>query len=362
MRERNDVILFIDEVHTILGAGSCYEGEMDLANALKPILARGDTIVIGATTENEYIKYFSRDAALSRRFEKVVVEEPRSEDVYPMIRNKISAYSQFHGIRISKSMVEYAILISNCFAFEKRNPDKTLDLIDRSMVSAIKAGKKQVDKECILCNFNIYTELLEGMGEEARKAVAYHEAGHFVVGFCSGRLIDYHFLALSIMPAEDYLGVTVHEKRKNVLPFENLEYFVDLIAFKLAGRVAENIYRGEYTSGAGADLYDATQVALEVVSKLGMTVDVGSKRNNVFINTPDYPMFTEKTANLINDEVQELISRSYKRAEQIIEENKMFLDMLVKELLTKRIMSEVELNRVWKRYLKKKEKLQSAEK
>ena len=89
LQNNHNVILFIDEVHTILGAGSCFKGEMDLANALKPILARGDTIVIGATTQNEYEEYFQKDAALSRRFEPVEVKEPKAKDVYPMIRNKI---------------------------------------------------------------------------------------------------------------------------------------------------------------------------------------------------------------------------------------------------------------------------------
>ena len=74
-------ILFIDEIHTILGAGACKDGEIDLANSLKPILARGDTQVIGATTFDEYEKYFSKDAALKRRFEKIVVNEPHIDEL-----------------------------------------------------------------------------------------------------------------------------------------------------------------------------------------------------------------------------------------------------------------------------------------
>ena len=123
LEERNNVILFIDEVHTILGAGSCFEGEMDLANALKPILARGDTIVIGATTKAEYEKYFAKDAALARRFEVITVDEPLAKDVYPMIKNKIEILSSFHGVKISREMVKYAILIASCFENNKKNPD-----------------------------------------------------------------------------------------------------------------------------------------------------------------------------------------------------------------------------------------------
>ena len=345
-----------DEVHTILGAGSCFEGEMDLANALKPILARGDTIVIGATTEAEYEAYFAKDAALSRRFEKVVVEEPKVKDVYPMIKNKVQVLSEFHGVKISKPMVEYAIMIANCFAFEKKNPDKTLDLIDRSMVAAYRKGKKSVNKENILANFGIFFDLYDGMGEDARKEVAYHEAGHYIVGKTSDRLVNINWLAISIMPAEDYLGVTCYEYRKDKVPFRNREYYIDLLAFDLGGRVAEKVFREDFTSGAGHDLDDATRQAFDVITKYGMSIKKEEDRNNIFLNTPDYPMFTEKSANQINQEVQELIDIAYKRAEEVIEEHKELLEMIVEALLEKKIMSETELDVVWQKYLKEKEK------
>lgn len=356
LEQRDNIILFIDEVHTILGAGSCFEGEMDLANALKPILARGDTIVIGATTEAEYEAYFAKDAALSRRFEKVVVEEPKVKDVYPMIKNKVQVLSEFHGVKISKPMVEYTIMIANCFAFEKKNPDKTLDLIDRSMVAAYRKGKKSVNKENILANFGIFFDLYDGMGENARKEVAYHEAGHYIVGKTSGRLVNINWLAISIMPAEDYLGVTCYEYRKDKVPFRNREYYIDLLAFDLGGRVAEKVFREDFTSGAGQDLDDATRQAFDVITKYGMSIKKEEDRNNIFLNTPDYPMFTEKSANKINEEVQKLINIAYKRAEEIIEEHKELLEMIVKALLEKKIMSETELDVVWQKYLKEKEK------
>ena len=354
--EKNDnVILFIDEVHTILGAGSCFEGEMDLANAMKPILARGDTIVIGATTNHEYEAYFATDAALSRRFEKVVVEEPVAKDIYPMIKNKVNSLAKYHGVKISKAMVEYTILIANCFAFEKKNPDKTLDLIDRSMVTAYRKGKPQVDKESILANFGIYFELFNGMSEDSRKEVAYHEVGHYIVGKFSGKLVDYNWLAISIMPAEDYLGVTCSEIRHDKIPFTNSEYYVDLIAYYLGGRVGENVFRNDFTSGAGQDLNIATKLAFEVVSKYGMSAKKDEK-NNIFLNTPSYPMLTEKSTNFVNEEVQNLIKIAYERAEDIINENKELLEMIVKKLLEKQIMSEIELDRIWQQYFKKKKK------
>jgi len=356
LENNNDVILFIDEVHTILGAGSCFEGEMDLANALKPILARGDTIVIGATTEQEYEKYFQKDAALSRRFEKVEVKEPMAKDVYPMIRNKIQVLSEFHGVKITKKMVEYAIMIAGCFAFEKKNPDKTLDLIDRAMVAAKRAGKPYVDKISVLKNFGIFFKMFKDMSEDSKKEVAYHEAGHYIVGKASGRLIRYNWLAVSIMPAEDYLGVTVFEYDNEKVPFRNIDYFIDDIAFSLGGRAAENIFRKTFTSGASADLDNATKTAFHVVSKLAMGSGSQLLKNQIFLNCENYPMFSEKSMNIINEEVNKLLDKAYHRAEQLLEENRDILEAIVPALLEKHIMSETELDKIWQDVVSKRNK------
>ena len=350
LEENDDIILFIDEVHTILGAGSCFEGEMDLANALKPILARGDTIVLGATTNDEYEKYFKKDGALSRRFEMVEVKEPLSDKVYPMIRNKLEVLSKFHGVKISRDMVEYAILIAGCFAFEKKNPDKTLNLIDRAMVYAKRAKKKRVDKGCILKTFGIFFEMWDKMSADSRKEVAYHEAGHYIVGKASTRLTRHKWRAVSIMPAEDYLGVTVYEDDDTVVPFTSTDYYIDNIAMYLGGRVAENMFRGEYTSGASADLVYATTRAHYLVSKLGMGND--SIKNKIFLNDCDYPMFSEKSINFINDEVNNIIQKAYDRATKILEENRDLLEAIVTALLEHRIMSESELDKIWKKFRK----------
>ena len=348
LEKNRKIILFIDEVHTILGAGSCAPGEMDLANALKPILARGDTIVIGATTFNEYEQVFKRDAALNRRFEQVEVREPKSEDVYAMIKNKIKVLSDHHGVKINKKMVEYAIMIAGCFAYGKKNPDKTLDLLDRAMVSAKRAKKTIVDKESILSNFDIFFKMISTMSEDAKKATAYHEAGHYIFGKVSDKLIEYNLKAVSIMPAQDYLGVTVLEIDCEKVPFCNLDYFIDVIAYNLAGRVAESFFREPFTSGASEDLDDATKTAFIVVTKYGMTSN-DSFKNRIYLNSEDYPMFSEKSIDTINDEVTKLIQQAFKRATALLEENKDILEAIVKALLKKQIMSEPELDKVWQK-------------
>lgn len=354
LESKDDIILFIDEVHTILGAGSCFEGEMDLANALKPLLARGDTIVIGATTENEYEKYFKKDAALARRFEPVIVNEPSYKKVYPMIKNKIKVLSDYHGVTITKNMVEYAIMIAGCFAFEKKNPDKTLDLLDRAMVVTKRSNMKQVRKKDILKNFDIFFKIWEMMSIDSKNEVTYHELGHYIVGKASGLLIDIDWIAVSIMPAENYLGVTVSEPNREKVPFKNINYFVDYIAFQLGGRVAENLVTKSFTQGACEDLQVATKTAFDVVTKFDLGFN--SSRNHVFLNTDDYPMFSEKVTNAVNDDVKILVDKAFARAEEIINENMDILEALVPVLLKKRIMSETELDKVWKSVIKKRNK------
>ena len=346
LQDNNDVILFIDEVHTILGAGSCFEGEMDLANALKPILARGETIVLGATTQEEYEKYFLRDGALSRRFEKVIVKEPLASDVYPMIQNKIAILSDFHKVTISKDMVKYAVMIASCFAFEKKNPDKTLDLIDRAMVYAKRHNKKKVDKQCIIHTFDIFFEMWKNMSEESRKEVAYHEAGHYIVGKASGRLTSYIWQAVSIMPAEDYLGVTVYEIDDSIVPFRSIEYYIDDLALHLGGRMAEKLFRKVYTSGASVDLENTTKEAHFIVTKLAMVSE--DCPNRIYLNDCSFPTYSEKVADLVNTEIDTLVKKAENRASQILDENKDILEAIVEALLKHSIMSEADLDKVWK--------------
>lgn len=345
LETHQDIILFIDEVHTILGAGSCFEGEMDLANALKPILARGDTIVICATTKNEYEKYFKKDGALSRRFEMIEVKEPLAEKVYPMIKNKILSLSQYHGIKISNQMVDYCILVASCFAFEKKNPDKTLDLIDRAMVSASRAGKKYVTKDCVLENFGIYFEMWDNMSLYSKNETAYHEAGHYIVGKASGRLTNFNWLAVSIMPAQEYLGITVFEEDARKIPLTNSDYYIDRIAFYLGGRIAEEMFSKTFTSGASADLDQATKEAFNLVTKLGMGND--SIKNRVYLNTEKYPMFSEKAVNTINTEINKIIEKAYSRAKSLLNSHHKVLEAIVAALIERKIMTETELDEIW---------------
>src|SRR5690554_6489909 len=125
------IILFIDEIHTLVGAGGG-EGAMDAANILKPALARGELRAIGATTLNEYQKYFEKDKALERRFQKVMVEEPNEEDAISILRGIKEKYEVHHKIRIKDEAIISAVQLSTRYIADRFLPDKAIDLMDEA--------------------------------------------------------------------------------------------------------------------------------------------------------------------------------------------------------------------------------------
>ncbi|WP_018615639.1 ATP-dependent chaperone ClpB [Segetibacter koreensis] len=126
-----DIILFIDEIHTLIGAGGG-EGAMDAANILKPALARGELRAIGATTLNEYQKYFEKDKALERRFQKVMIDEPSVEDAVSILRGLKDRYETHHHVRIKDEAIIAAVELSSRYITDRFLPDKAIDLIDES--------------------------------------------------------------------------------------------------------------------------------------------------------------------------------------------------------------------------------------
>ncbi|MGZ5303787.1 MAG: ATP-dependent chaperone ClpB [Bacteroidia bacterium] len=130
-----DIILFIDEIHTLVGAGAS-EGAMDAANILKPALARGELRSIGATTLNEYQKYFEKDKALERRFQKVMIDEPSIEDAISILRGLKERYETYHKIRIKDEAIIAAVELSSRYITDRHLPDKAIDLIDEAAAKA----------------------------------------------------------------------------------------------------------------------------------------------------------------------------------------------------------------------------------
>ena len=159
-----NVILFIDEIHTIVGAGSTSESSMDAANIIKPALSRGEFQVIGATTLTEYRKYIEKDSALERRFQSVTVGEPSAEDTVLILRGLRPKYEEHHGLKITDEALEAAVKLSKRYICDRYLPDKAIDLIDEA------ASRKRIG------NGTVPTALKELERELARVSEAKRDA------------------------------------------------------------------------------------------------------------------------------------------------------------------------------------------
>ena len=352
LKKHDNVILFIDEIHMIVGAGAVSHGEkQDLSNALKPILAGEDAIVIGATTDEEYAQIFGMEGALRRRFKTINVREPKTTEVYDMLKESIRQLEEFHEVRISKKMVEMIIFYSACFNYNTSNPDRTKDLIDVAMVTARMSGKDRVDRESIMKNFGANFEEFRNMSEEMVRSTAYHEVGHFIVQRFSDKLIDRKAIAISIVPAEGYLGLTVTDATDKTVN-KDKSYFTDLIADLLAGRIAEKLFmKIENNAGAESDLEKATKIAFKMVTKYGMTSRLGE--NQIYLNDKDYQMQTPAVTEIVNREVQKILDESAKRATFLLNKYKGLVEELVNELTKKGMLSGKELNSIIELYEQK---------
>ena len=150
----HNIILFIDEIHTIVGAGGA-EGAIDASNILKPALARNEISLIGATTISEYKKFICEDKALERRFQKVIIDEPNTVETINIITNLVPIYEKFHNVKINKKDIENIVKLSNKYIKDRHEPDASIDILDEvcSRVS-LKESKKDLEYKKIVNEYN----------------------------------------------------------------------------------------------------------------------------------------------------------------------------------------------------------------
>ena len=171
-KKAGDVILFIDEIHTIVGAGAA-EGAIDAANILKPLLARGEIRLIGATTLNEYRKYIEKDAALERRFSPVIINEPSEKDTIKILKGLRDKFEAHHGVEITDEAIEAAVKMSVRYINDRYLPDKAIDLIDEA---ASRAKLKTFTEPDSLKKLQEDIEKVENDKEEAVRIQKFEKA------------------------------------------------------------------------------------------------------------------------------------------------------------------------------------------
>ena len=164
VKKAGDVILFIDEIHTIVGAGSA-EGAVDAANILKPLLARGEVQVIGATTLNEYRKYIEKDSALERRFSPVQVGEPTNEETIKILEGLRDKYEAHHNVKITEEAIRAAVELSVRYINDRFLPDKAIDLIDEA------ASRVKMKTYTMPDNIKELEEKIEAINREKEEAI-----------------------------------------------------------------------------------------------------------------------------------------------------------------------------------------------
>lgn len=162
VEDSGNIILFIDEIHTIIGAGGA-EGSMDASNIMKPSLTKGQLQVIGATTIAEYRKYFEKDAALERRFQPVTVEEPTEDETIDILNGLKGAYEDFHNVEVSDEAIQAAVKLSTRYINDRNLPDKAIDLIDeacsKARIREVPKPKYVSDKELEVAELNLELEM-----------------------------------------------------------------------------------------------------------------------------------------------------------------------------------------------------------
>ena len=155
-----EIILFIDEIHTIVGAGATGENPMDASNILKPVLSRGDIQVIGATTIDEYRKNIEKDVALERRLQPIIIEEPTKEDAIKILNGLKNKYEKHHNVKITDDAIKQAVELSSRYITDRYLPDKAVDIIDES-ASRVSVNKFKSKKGKRIVDSNIVSEVVE---------------------------------------------------------------------------------------------------------------------------------------------------------------------------------------------------------
>lgn len=337
LESTDKVILFLDEIHHLLGTGSAQGSGPDLSGSLKPLLARDNVVFIGATTIDEYNRIFARDGALSRRFEPVIIKEPKFSKVKCMISARVENLSKFHGVSVSDTMLDNVLICAMSFS-EISNPDKTIDLLDKSMAVAKMYGNKELKMEHIKRVYKRHFDRYAKMPRSQKKSTAYHEAGHFVAWLLSKTKTNRDCLLISIVPADTWLGVNMFELYDHPKHSTNIEFLREHVSGLLAGRIAQSFVSKEFDSGASSDLQSANSAVEKFIMEYGINEDY----LNYSFNTNNKLTVSDKTSDDIRKKTKEFVNETYESTEKMLVKHRKALENVANLLMKKGIITKEE--------------------
>lgn len=344
---RGKIILYIDNLLHV----KC---DLSLLKLFREWLFKYNIKLIASINDIDFENYFEVDDEVMKYLNNLYIEEPDIEEIYPMINGRIDVMQRVYGVTISEKMKHFAISTAEFHAqFNRANPEKTIDAINFALADAQNKKQKEVTKSNFFSYYKIDFRQVDKTHKERERIVANHEVGHYLVGKLSPNLKFVKIDNVSILPAEDYGGVTVAHFDATQYLNTSREYFIDSIAYDLGGRVGEMFYTKELSSGASADLLSANNLAEQAVLSYGLA-DIEGEENKTYVAmgyVKDY-LLTDDVKTKINTEIAKIMSEGYKRAQDIINENKELFEEIVEKLLEDKFLVSEELDEICSKYQK----------
>lgn len=344
---KENVIFYIDNLLHV----KC---DLELLKLFRKCLFDYNVKFIASINDEDFEDYFEIDTELMKCLNNLWIEEPDIEEVYHMIKNKINTLKNTYGVNIPERMIHFAISTADAHAqFGKGNPEKTIDAINFALADAQKKGQKEVTKQNFFSYYRINFRTASKRSEKEEWATSYHEAGHYLVGKLLPNLKCYKFDNVSILPTDDWCGVTISHLDEKQYCSGSKDFSIDYIAFLLGGRVGEMYYTSEVSSGAESDLVYANNMAERAVLSLGLS-GIGDEQNKTYIAmgyVKDY-LLTDDVKTKINTEIEKIMREAYERAQKIINDNKELFEEIVQRLCEDKILVTDELDEICKKYIK----------
>lgn len=340
-----NIVVVIDQIHLM-------SYSTVLAYYIKKLFKMHNVGVIGIATQEEFSNLFENQNKILSMLDIIPIEEPKSDKIYPMIKQYLKSYEKAYNISIPEDIVCYMVSVSSAFSTNMSNPGLVINLIDKSIVVAARNKHTTITRDDVNYNFNFRYDLYNKMSYHDKQITAYHEAGHFIVSKLSDNIKNYKITAITIVPAEDFLGINLLEFNQEKQTHLDADYFIDDIASDLAGRVAELILQGngenvKYTANAASDLKHATRTARAIVTEYGMIKSCGENLTYFCeYDLSDLMLLSEERKKIIDREVQNIIKIAYERAQKILTENRELLDAIAKSLIENEVLDEKDLNKI----------------